>query len=716
MRCFGFSFLALITVVFGICYASDRGPQVFEAETSAGFRHPTGLAAETIQRGLGRQSVVSADFERRAGAAYKPSDNEDPTIPAQCWIETGYGTQNACKYCHTNALAELKHGNAFPIAEDQVLYSFPSPGLNRINWPNIIAPQELIERLKRANIPVPQPDDPENLTYVRTDNWHAAYAKARSDGDTSWDNRAKAASDFQLLPALDPEDLFPLKEGDPTDQGRHGYVDRTGLVRNRRHQYTGWRAVSFFPYAIFTPLTGSVSGIYIRLPSKFMTLDGTVDSHVLRKNLALLERNIKNLPVKRRTYFGDAKDVVIKKGFYPVGTEFAHPLHYVDLNADGESGTGLDALSDPKAYGYEFPGTRSKRVKEVRYLYKWEDVNLEDIGEDEESHDSVLGKEGKGWIDNGAGWIIAGFIEDRRGELRPQTTEELLQCLGCHSSVGNTVDTVWSFQRKLPGESGWREMDYGDYRATRKHQTRLQDFLNANVAKGELEYFYGSVVGADLFGVMPEEIKAELMAYAVDQKLPETLPLEHDLPTIFDDERLKNTPKRRRQAILRERARLMRHFAAAHAYLYHDSETGKDYIKGSVFYPSEKTMKAHIAGYRRVVLDQSFNLGKATFGTQADAIPFTFRSDGTVRNSERRLIPVGHVIDSRPWGPEGVGTTPTGIVRVNAKGQAVDPHGKIVDLNQSPEQAQGHVTAGGTFDMRYTPILQDQPVTLRDVH
>ncbi len=647
-------------------------------------------------------------FKAHTGAKYKPGFNEDPAIPVQCWIETGYGTQNACKYCHTNYMAEKKHGNNFPIGEDQVLFSFPSPNLNKINWKNVTHPQEIIQRLKDEKINVPQPDDAENLAYVRTDNWADVYKKARPDGDTTWDNMKQAGSEFQLFPALNPQDLFSYKADNPTGNNRHGYIDQEGFIKDKQDQYTGWRAVNFFPYAIFTPLTGSVSGIYIRLPKPFMQKQGKIDIDVYKKNLDLLERNIKMDNPSEQDYYGDAANIPVKKGFYPVGAEFAHPLHYVDLNADGETGKSLDGVNNNETPDYEFPGTRSKRVKEIRYMYKWKDVGLEDIGavEIEEEYAKVIGKEWQGWIDNKAGWILAAYIENRQGKLRPQTTEELLQCLGCHSSVGNTIDAVWSFQRKLPGDTGWQEMNYGHYKKAEAEKTRLNDYQNENIDMGELEYFYYSVVGADLFGVMPDEIKTELLAYVNANNLQKELQLKTDLALIFDDETLKSTPKEKREGVLQERAKIMRHYAKNRSYLYYDKDTGEHFIKGNIFYPTEKTMKANIAGYRRIVLDQSFNLGKGTFGTQPEAIPFTFRSDGTVKDGKNKLIPVGAVITSRPWGPDGVGITPTGLVKVNDKGEPVDANGNVVDVEKEPQKAVGHVSIGGTFDTLYTPVIK----------
>jgi hypothetical protein len=453
-------------------------------------------------------------------------------------------------------------------------------------------------------------------------------------------------------------------------------------------------------------LTGSVSGIYIRLPEPFRTDKGIFSLEIYRNNLDILEKNIKNRSAAAASYLGDAASVPVERGFYPVGTEFAHPLHYADLRADGESGRALDGVYQNATVDYEFPGTRSKRVKEIRYMYKWKTVTLDDIGERESDEKPfVYGKAWQGWIDNRSGWILAAYIENRDGQLRPQTTEELLQCLGCHSSVGNTIDAVWSFQRKLEGPEGWQEMNYGQYDSRRPSETRLRDYLNETAGKGEMEYFYGSVVGADLFGIVPNEIKNELINYAKQNDLTTHLKLKTKISLIFEDEFLKTSEKQIRQRILLVRAKIMNHYAGHRQYLFVDSQSGESYIKGSIFYPAEKTMLANIAGYRKIVLDQSFNLGKVAFGNQPDAIPFTFRSDGSVRNEKGELIPAGRVIDSRPYNQEGIGTTPTGIVQTNANGEAVDADGQVVDIEKNPELAVGHISNGGTFDSRYNPII-----------
>ena len=220
--------------------------------------YPASDVLEALQQhGLDAQIIRKADFHvgappenflERTGATYKPSYNQDPSIPAQCWIETGYGTQNACLYCHTDYLSKIEHGNAFPLGEDQILYSFPTPDLNKVLWRNTIFPQEISDRLEKEGISLP---DWQDVAYVRRDNWQPAFAKARPAAGTGWFN--KESYDFVLFPALDPSNLFPYREKNPTRDGTHGYVDTEGFVRDKNAAYTGWRAINFFSLRHFQP-------------------------------------------------------------------------------------------------------------------------------------------------------------------------------------------------------------------------------------------------------------------------------------------------------------------------------------------------------------------------------------------------------------------------------------------------------------------------------
>jgi len=283
-----------------------------------------------------------------------------------------------------------------------------------------------------------------------------------------------------------------------------------------------------------------------------------------------------------------------------------------------------------------------------------------------------------------------------------------MQCIGCHGKVGNTVDSVWSFQRKLPAGAGWREMDYGTYDSKHPQRSHLQDYAYENSSMGEFGYFYHSVIGADLYGVMPDEVAGELKIYAAAHQ--KSLDLKHAIDAIFDDDLLKKMAAAQRRAHLLDRQKVMRAYVATLDYLDQDEKTGKSYIKGGLLYPSRQTMKNNISLYRKIVLDQSYNLGKDVFGSEPDNVPFTFRSDGTVKNAAGEIIPIGEIITSRPYDEEGTGTTPTGILKVNDEGKPVDASGNPVDIETSPEKAVGHISTGGTFDTMYNPILSDIPL------
>jgi hypothetical protein len=231
----------------------------------------------------------------------------------------------------------------------------------------------------------------------------------------------------------------------------------------------------------------------------------------------------------------------------------------------------------------------------------------------------------------------------------------------------------------LPGDNGWREMDYGGYNPAAPNLTMLNDFVYGSGELGELGEFYHSVAGADLYGVMPPEIKNELLEYVKLQNLASQLSLSKTPDEIFDDGKLRFMGKNDRLIHLSERQKIMQHYAQNGGYLDFDPEKNQYYVKGNIFYPSETTMKTNIQLYRKIVLDQSFNLGKDVFGAEPEHVPFTFRSDGIVPDEYNNPIPVGGIITSRPYDADGIGITKTGI------------------------------TESAGFDPRYNPILSDTP-------
>lgn len=652
-----------------------------------------GLAAALFGCGSGGGGVVAAAGGPAApvslaGDRVSPLAFSNPYahVPAQCHIETSAGTQNVCQFCHNNGLYLEGMGNnpqaglADNIGNLQTDYSFapldttaPPATINR--WENTLFPEKLLARVKALG------QDPaawDMAAWIREDNWTPVYAKRKGD-PRRWEG---GTGDWRLFPGLDPADL---------PAGADGFVRSTreanGFFRDGERWITGWRAIDFMPYGIFTPMTGSVSGIYVRLPSAFMkTGDGRYDLATYAANLDLLEKAIQNRLKSEdgKTYLGGAKDVPLEKGVYPVGTEFAHPLHYVDVAADGTD----------TAYG-PHPGTRARRVKEIRYMVKWQDFKHYQFrpGDKEEGR-SIYGNGAQGWIDNGAGWYLAGWIEDAQGALRPQQREELMQCLGCHSAVrrsefpsftsgtGNTVDSTWSLPRKFAGTAGWKEMDYLGYRADRAAtadatpgRASMGDPVNRRMNRGEFRHFLETVVGASLYGDMPEAMNrhfANQIKPANGYGAPWPGTLDTSSAEAF-------------QAGQALRQRLMREFTARRAHLRADGS-----LEAALLFPPAQDALAAARRYRQVVATQSYTLGKDVF----PETPVTFRYFRTPRQAFTRL-------DGSAWA--------TGEVIFERPVHLADPTSIDYRLGSAKTliDEDKPYTAGGTYNPAYSPLLAD---------
>ncbi len=587
-------------------------------------------------------------------------------IPAQCYIETSGGTQNACQYCHTDALAKRRFGNNTPqagastvLGNLQAEYAFAALHYPYVvngsvtPWENTLFPGRLRDAVDAAG------QDPaawDMQAYVRQDNWTAAYAKRPGD-PRRWDAGVK--DPFRLFPGLDPADL-------PADGD--GFVrsakTENGFFRDDKGWVTGWRAVNFVPYGIFTPLTGSVSGIYIRLPEAFMKdAAGQYDRGTYIRNLDLVARAVQDRlgAGGQAHYLGAASDAPVEPGLYPLGTEFAHPLHYVDVAADGTAGA-------PSPY----PGTRARRVKEVRYMYKMHpfDPNYGSPNQKEEDA-PVRASETEGWIDNGAGWILAAYIEDEGGALRPQTPSELTQCVGCHSGsgrqdeiaypdftsgTGNTVDSSWALPRQLAGDAGWREMDVMGYRRLADGgpeaipgRAALGDPTNRRLGTGEFSHFLETVVGASLFGDMPASVERFLVGriregrgYSADWPAIDTTSAEAFLVS-----------QRQRQVLLHE-------LTTRGEYLAQDGT-----LAGALLYPPARDALAAAARYRQVVATQRYDFGKDVFPETPVTLRYFRTSETAYPHQDGRPYRLGDVITDRPVDTDpssltyGVGVAPT---------------------------------------------------------
>lgn len=145
-----------------------------------------------------------------------------------------------------------------------------------------------------------------------------------------------------------------------------------------------------------------------------------------------------------RIYVGLAANVDVLPYLYPKGTEFLHTVRYVGIDENGET---------------EVP----TRMKEGRYMEKvefYDYATLAAFYDDElsskiEGNLPIYSPQGDKGIYNNFGWNVQGFIEDGAGNLRPAIYEENLFCMGCHATIGATIDQTFAFPRKRDGAIGW---------------------------------------------------------------------------------------------------------------------------------------------------------------------------------------------------------------------------------------------------------------------
>ena len=187
--------------------------------------------------------------------------------------------------------------------------------------------------------------------------------------------------------------------------------------------------------------------------------------------------------VEPGAYVGAAVDEFRDAHLYPTDTEFLHTVRYLGIGPDGTI-------------------VPSRRMKEVRYMRKWvayrkvvyaRTYQLEAF-EKELGHLPQYIHLGDRGLDNKFGWSVQGFIEDPRGELRAATFEENLFCMGCHTSVGSTIDKTFAFPRKVDGAAGWGYIDLHG----------MPDAPNVGETEGEIATYLARVGGGSEFRHNPE--------------------------------------------------------------------------------------------------------------------------------------------------------------------------------------------------------------------
>jgi len=365
------------------------------------------------------------------------------TVP-MCYAKTKdkftHTVSNSCYICHTKG-SRPNYNNDAAL---QQKYSFP---IQMIKNPFLNIFKDHKKEIKKI-------DDKMILKYVRDSNY------------------------FDKNGSITLSNVLPNKW--------KGYVpdcyfnfDADGFDKTLKGKYTLWRAYRYYPVAgMFWPTNGSSDDVMIRLSKVFSKDYGNVfDIDVYKLNLAIVEAVVKQKDIslenpvnekkygvdinqngildiaksvklnsyEKMSYVGQAKSLLNKKmihlalGLFPEGTEFLHSVRYLDWN-DKEKHV-----------------TMAAHMKELRYAKKKSWKSYSDLEREarkelyENNTVSIFRGNYEEGLRNEMGWVYQGFIEDRDGLLRPQTHEETISCMGCHSHLGSTTDSIFSFTRKFEG-------------------------------------------------------------------------------------------------------------------------------------------------------------------------------------------------------------------------------------------------------------------------
>lgn len=417
-------------------------------------------------------------------------------ISPQCFTKTQDdtgGVHNPCYACHIPSAEP----NYLDDGDVQLSYAFPGiDGEKLANpWTNLFKDRTAaVARIDEATI----------KQWVRQDNYLAQGRPALATTLTS------------ALP----------RQWDADGNGRwDGYVpdayfrfDTEGYDLDPSGQRTGWRAFAYAPFlGTFWPTNGSTDDVLIRLPAAMREDEGGVaNATVYNTNLAIVTALIQRrdvaltTPVDERTllvdldkdgqlgtanrvrfdwaplqgktmsYVGRARTeqaagrLHLAAGLYPEGTEFLHSVRYINVGDDNsiQMAPRMKELRyASKRSWYSYSDLREMALKEIREKAIWPERTRQFAGSAERG------------LSNGQGWTYQGFIEDRKGALRPQTYEETAFCIGCHSGIGATTDSSFAFARKLPDTSfrqAWYHWSQKGLTGTPEPQRR----------DGEFEYAY----------------------------------------------------------------------------------------------------------------------------------------------------------------------------------------------------------------------------------
>jgi len=416
----------------------------------------------------------SSDFD--LGSSQK-MENYEAVVTSMCYTKHEH-KYNPCYVCHQD-IKQDGRANKMNDGELQNEYAFSDVGITN-HWTNLF-----IDRTEK----ILQISDEKILEYINTENYTG------------------------LKPMLEKHDFSGyIPDLENYHLGANAF-NTDGFAKDG----SGWVAFNYKPLpSTFWPVNGSTDDVLIRLDKPFReNTKGELSTIAYKFNLAILEAAIKNLEkisvdsldesevgtdlnndgklsivtsIDRPShYVGGALNIPVETFLYPQYTEFLHTVRYI--GTDEENGI------------YNAP-----RMKELRYMIKKQSYHESGDALDKSElaflYDLEWQEKSKGWlpqynsllekgIDNKYGWWIQGFIEDENGDLRPQSYEETFFCMGCHTTLGTTIDQTFSFARKIDGAKGWGYIDLKS----------MIDAPNIGKSEGEILTYFKRVGGGNEFRI-----------------------------------------------------------------------------------------------------------------------------------------------------------------------------------------------------------------------
>lgn len=417
-------------------------------------------------------TAISIDFQTTTA-----QNNKAAYITSQCYTKTVDAENkkhNPCFSCHINS------------SEPNYVDDWELQGSN--DFGEYSKHNRFTNLFKDRTEIVAQISDAEIKSYVRENNY---------------------MKNGELLLAQKLQNELPQEWDSNGDGVWKGYIpdcyfnfDQEGFDKTPEGDYTLWRAFAYYPFlGTFWPTNGSTDDVLIRLPQEFaQDSNGSFDLEVYKLNLAIVESLIKKKDITidavdetkygvdlnqngildqastivfhwekpsydagsgkiagfSMSYVGLAKELLVSNeyliapGLYPKNTEFLHSVRYIDVDESTQT------------------IKMAPRMKELRYAKKlfWlsypelSNATFADIKEKDDFPDrlrTIIGNTEYG-ASNNIGWVYQGFIENAKGDLRPQNYEETLYCIGCHSGIGAIADSTFVFQRKFDHNAtmqGW---------------------------------------------------------------------------------------------------------------------------------------------------------------------------------------------------------------------------------------------------------------------